>query len=79
MSESEAIQDAELPAASSEEMAEIPPTYAPAAMALGVTMLLWGITTMWIMSAAGFAVMVYALWSWIIEISHDWKKESTGE
>ena len=44
------------------------PTYAPAAMALGVMMLLWGLVTMWVMSAAGAGVMAWSLWSWINEI-----------
>ena len=44
------------------------PTYAPAAMALGVMMLLWGIVTMWIMSAAGACLMAWSLWTWINEI-----------
>ncbi|MEM8678348.1 MAG: hypothetical protein AAGF97_03235 [Planctomycetota bacterium] len=46
------------------------PTYAPAAMAMGVMMLLWGIVTMWIMSAAGAGLMVWSLWTWIREISN---------
>ncbi len=44
------------------------PTYAPAAMALGVMMLMWGITTMWIMSVAGLGVMAWSLWTWMNEI-----------
>lgn len=55
------------------------PTYAPAAMALGIMMLLWGVTTMWIMSAAGLGVMAWALWMWISDIRLDWKKENRGE
>ncbi len=52
-----------------EEGAAPRPTYAPAAMALGVMMLLWGIVTMWVMSAAGAGVMAWSLWTWINEIS----------
>jgi hypothetical protein len=44
------------------------PTYAPAAMAMGVMMLLWGVTTMWIMSLAGAGLIVWSLWTWIEEI-----------
>lgn len=55
------------------------PTYAPAAMALGIMMLLWGVTTMWIMSVAGIGVMTWALWMWINDIRLDWKKENRGE
>lgn len=64
------------------EMKEAPapqPTYAPAAMALGIMMLLWGITTMWIMSLAGLGVMAWSLWMWINDIRLDWKKENAGE
>ncbi len=44
------------------------PTYAPAAMAMGIMMLLWGIVTMWIMSVGGAALMIWSLWTWINEI-----------
>ena len=54
--------------AASEETAALRPTYAPAAMAMGIMMLLWGILTNWIMSAAGAALMAWALWTWIEEI-----------
>ncbi len=54
------------------EQAEAPPTYAPAAMALGVMMLLWGVTTMWIMSLAGASVIAWALCIWINEIRKQW-------
>lgn len=44
------------------------PTYAPAAMAMGVMMLLWGIVTMWVMSLAGAGLIIWSLWTWINEI-----------
>ena len=44
------------------------PTYAPAAMAMGVMMLLWGIVTHWIMSLAGASLMIWSLWTWVNEI-----------
>ncbi|MCA9110844.1 MAG: hypothetical protein KDA52_12900 [Planctomycetaceae bacterium] len=44
------------------------PTYAPAAMALGVMMLLWGIVTMWPMSLAGVGLMTWSLWTWMQEL-----------
>lgn len=71
MSENEAASTHEPPAPQ--------PTYAPAAMALGIMMLLWGITTMWIMSVAGLGVMTWALWMWMGDIRLDWNKETTGE
>ena len=44
------------------------PTYVPAALAMGIMMLLWGILTNWIMSAAGALVMVWAVTAWIREM-----------
>ncbi len=55
---------------------EVRPTYAPAAMALGVMMLLWGVVTMWIMSAAGAALIAWSLWSWIGDMQ---RSPSVGE
>ncbi|PQO40581.1 hypothetical protein DTL21_01235 [Bremerella cremea] len=70
MNDSEPMEttDAERPVAASVEEAPPRPTYAPAAMALGVMMLLWGVTTMWIMSVAGLGVMIWSLWTWMNEI-----------
>jgi len=50
------------------------PTYAPFMLALGVTMLFWGLVTSPVMSAGGFAIFVWALWMWIRDIAQDWKK-----
>jgi len=56
--------------------AEIPqPTYAPPGMALGIMMLLWGVTTLWIASAAGACLMGWSLWMWIGEI----RRQPAGE
>ena len=44
------------------------PTYVPAALAMGIMMLLWGILTNWIMSAAGAVVMVWAITVWVREM-----------
>ena len=44
------------------------PTYVPAALAMGIMMLLWGILTNWIMSAAGAVVMVWAVAAWVQEM-----------
>lgn len=51
--------------------AEIPrPTYAPAAMAFGLTFFLWGFVTSPVVLAAGLVVTVAALVSWIAEMRH---------
>ncbi|MGI9474128.1 MAG: hypothetical protein ACR2NZ_21485 [Rubripirellula sp.] len=48
---------------------EIPqPTYVPAALAMGIMMLLWGILTNWLMSLAGAVLMAWAIKAWISEV-----------
>jgi hypothetical protein len=49
------------------------PTYAPFMLAIGVTMLFWGLATSPVMSAAGFVALAWALWTWITEIANDWR------
>ena len=57
------------PAMSDETVAEEPqPTYVPAALAMGIMMLLWGILTNWIMSAAGPLVIIWAVTGWVREM-----------
>lgn len=47
------------------------PTYAPAAMAFGVTLLFWGFVTSPVVLGAGLVVVVLALTAWIREIRHE--------
>jgi hypothetical protein len=47
------------------------PTYWPAVMALGITMLLWGIVTSVIISIVGLALFALALTGWIGELLHE--------
>ena len=47
---------------------EVQPTYVPAALAMGIMMLLWGILTNWIMSAAGALLMIWAVAEWVKEM-----------
>lgn len=69
MSESEPIEPSTPESTEVITEAEAPrPTYAPATMALGVMMLLWGLTTMWIMSVTGLGVMIWAMTMWISEM-----------
>lgn len=49
------------------------PTYAPFMLALGITMVFWGLTTSPVMSVGGFAVFVWALWMWIRDIAQAWR------
>ncbi len=47
------------------------PTYWPAVMALGITMLLWGIVTSVIISIVGLALFALAITGWIGELLHE--------
>ncbi len=47
------------------------PTYWPAAMALGITFLLWGLITSPVLLAAGATAFIIALAGWIGEIRHE--------
>jgi hypothetical protein len=50
---------------------EIPqPSYAPATLAMGIALLLWGIATAWPISAAGLVLAVVSLARWIGELTH---------
>jgi hypothetical protein len=50
------------------------PTLWPAALALGSTLLLWGIASAWMISGVGAALWVVALAGWIGEIRHERKR-----
>ena len=50
------------------------PTYAPFMLALGITMIFWGIATSPVMSLGGFGVFAWALWMWIRDLAHAWKE-----
>jgi len=47
------------------------PTYWPAVMALGITMMLWGVVTAVLISLVGLALFVLALDGWIGELLHE--------
>ncbi len=49
------------------------PTYAPAAAALGITLMAWGLLTMWIMSVVGLGLFAWSMASWIREIRAEWR------
>jgi hypothetical protein len=49
------------------------PTYAPFMLALGITMIFWGIATSPVMSLCGFGVFAWALWMWIRDLAQAWK------
>jgi hypothetical protein len=57
-----------------EPQASAEPSYAPFLVALGITMIFWGIVTSPVMSAGGFVLFVCGLWLWISEIAQGWRK-----
>jgi hypothetical protein len=44
------------------------PTYAPAMLALGNTLLLWGLLTTWIISAVGAGLSALGLALWLADV-----------
>lgn len=53
-----------------EDEVVVRPTYAPAALAMGITMTAWGLLTHWSMSVLGAALAIAALGAWISDIMH---------
>ena len=47
-----------------------PPTFAPAALAFGTTLFMWGLITSPVLIGVGFAVVAVSLAAWIGEIRH---------
>ena len=47
------------------------PTYAPAAMALGIAFLFWGMVTSVVVLAAGGLLVIAALAAWVGEMRHE--------
>jgi hypothetical protein len=50
------------------------PSYAPFLLALGITMVFWGIATSPVMSVGGFVLFAWALWLWIGAIARGWRR-----
>ena len=50
------------------------PSYAPFLLALGITMIFWGIVTSPVMSIGGLVLLVCGLWLWISAIAQGWRK-----
>ena len=47
------------------------PTWSPAALAMGITLIGWGLITSFIVLAMGLAIFVFALATWIKEICNE--------
>ncbi len=56
------------------EEPELRPTYAPAALSMGIMFAFWGILTHWSMSLIGGLMMFGAIWAWMHEIRTTWSK-----
>ena len=52
--------------------AHIPrPTFTPAGLAFGITLLMWGLVTSPILISVGLAVFIVSLFGWIGELRHE--------
>ena len=51
------------------------PSYAPFLLAVGITMIFWGIATSPIMSIGGFVLLIWGLSLWISAIASGWRKQ----
>jgi hypothetical protein len=47
-----------------------PPTFAPAGLAFGTTLFMWGLLTSYVLIGVGLAVMIFSLGAWIGEMRH---------
>jgi hypothetical protein len=48
-----------------------PPTFWPATLALGATLLAFGVVTSWIISVAGFGLFLLGAGGWLEDLRHD--------
>jgi len=47
------------------------PTYWPAALALGTVLMLWGLVSSLILTAAGLMLMAVSVFGWLQEMRHE--------
>jgi hypothetical protein len=50
------------------------PSYAPFLLALGITLIFWGVVTSPVMSMGGLVLFVAAMWLWLGAIAKGWRK-----
>ena len=55
--------------------APVEPSYAPFLLAVGITMIFWGIVTSPIMSIGGLVLLIWGLFLWISAIASGWRKQ----
>jgi hypothetical protein len=51
------------------------PTYFPSGLAMGTTLIFWGLLTGWVIFLAGIGLFIAALAGWISEIRHERKHQ----
>lgn len=51
------------------------PTYWPMVLALGITLIMWGVVTTFLMSLVGLLMFIVALVGWINEMRRETEKE----
>jgi hypothetical protein len=51
------------------------PTYFPAGLAMGTTLIFWGLLTGWVIFLAGIGLFIAALAGWISEIRYERKHQ----
>lgn len=47
------------------------PTFHPAGLAMGTTLIFWGLITSWVVFACGVGLFIATLVGWITEIRHE--------
>lgn len=55
------------------------PTYWPFFLAFGITFLLWGILTSWLISIIGLITLIIALGGWMSDLYHELKNTDEDE
>ena len=55
------------------------PTYWPFFLAFGISLMVWGILTSWLISLIGLIVFVIALGGWISDLYHELKNTDEDE
>jgi hypothetical protein len=53
----------------------VEPSYAPFLLAVGITMMFWGIVTSPVMSIGGLVLLIWGLSLWISAIASGWRKQ----
>jgi hypothetical protein len=69
------IRTNEPPSTTPQTPSPVEPSYAPFLLAVGITMIFWGIVTSPIMSIGGLVLLIWGLSLWISAIASVWRKQ----